>query len=197
MANVKLSAAELKLVSDAGFILTKNNIIAKVYALFGSMAATYVAATARYPQIPENVRQLPPKISRGENYEGLPWVMLDYPRCFSKEQEFAIRTFFWWGNFCSTTLQVSGSYQQQLLPAIVQFSKAGLSANWFLCIHSGKWQHHFRTDNYQPLSLFPPAQISSLPFIKLAKKIPLSEWEMMETSLQDSFSTLLQLTGQN
>ena len=32
-----------------------------------------------------------PKISKGENYKGLPYVMLDYPRCFGKTDIFAIR----------------------------------------------------------------------------------------------------------
>ena len=61
----------------------------------------------RYRQVADDHRQqLPveffdvsPKISRGEQYLGLPYVMLDYPRIFSKENVFAIRTFFWWGNY--------------------------------------------------------------------------------------------------
>ena len=43
MANVKLSARELDLVNDAEFILTKNNIIAKVYELFGDLSSFYIA----------------------------------------------------------------------------------------------------------------------------------------------------------
>ena len=53
--------------------------------------------------------QSTPKIAKGENYLQLPYVLLDYPRCFDKENIFAIRTMFWWGNFFSITLHLSGS----------------------------------------------------------------------------------------
>ena len=60
-------------------------------------------------RLPEAVIQSSPKITRGENYQLLPYVILDYPRCFQKEQVFAIRTMFWWGKGISITLHVSGN----------------------------------------------------------------------------------------
>lgn len=72
MANVKLSAAELKLVLDANFILTKNNIIAKVYDLFGNLTSFYIDNVSKHSSIPEEVCRISPKISKGENQEGLP-----------------------------------------------------------------------------------------------------------------------------
>ena len=92
-ANVSLSAVELQLVTDPGWILTKNGIIQKVYDLFGSLSASYVAL-AKELAVPEELLLMPPKISRGEQYKGLPYVMLDYPRCFGKEDVLAVRTFF-------------------------------------------------------------------------------------------------------
>ncbi len=193
MANVKLSAAELKLVLDANFILTKNNIIAKVYDLFGNLSSFYIDNANKYASIPEEVCRISPKISRGENQEGLPWVALDYPRFFSKEQDFSIRTFFWWGNFVSITLLLSGRYQQIYQPSILHFHQSVVSEHWFLCRHPNKWLHHFREDNYQSLSSFTPTEIVQLPFIKLAKKIPLQQWDHIEIEIKESFSTLLQL----
>jgi len=84
MANVKLSDAEMKLVTDASFILTKNHIINKVYHLFGELS-TIFETIAKQQHLPEDILQVSPKISRGENYESLPWVMLDYPRYFKQE----------------------------------------------------------------------------------------------------------------
>jgi hypothetical protein len=193
MANVKLSSGELKLVLDAGFILTKNNIIAKVYALFGHLSSVYTGTALQYPSLPQEALRILPKISKGENYEGLPWVMLDYPRCFSKELEFSIRTFFWWGNFCSITLQLSGRYQQLYQESIMRFQQSEESRHWFLCTHQDKWLHHFREDNYQPLSSCSPLEIRNLPFLKIAKKFPLQEWDLMETHLKEGFATLLNL----
>lgn len=193
MANVKLSAAELKLVLDANFILTKNNIIAKVYDLFGNLSSIYTAELHQHTSIPEEVSGISPKISKGENYEGLPWVALDYPRFFVNEHAFSIRTFFWWGNFVSISLLISGKYQQIYQPSILQFHQSLESEHWSLSRHTNKWLHHFRADNYQPFSSFTPKDIIQLPFIKVAKKIPLQQWDHMEIELRENFSILLQL----
>ncbi|MFX8895293.1 hypothetical protein ABTM96_19365, partial [Acinetobacter baumannii] len=88
------------------------------------------------------------KISRGEHYEGLPWVMIDYPRYFKKNHFFAIRTFFWWGNFFSLTLQLKGKYQLGFQGSNFET----LKADWFICVNEDEWQHHFRQDNYVKLT---------------------------------------------
>ena len=91
-AKVQLSAEEMRLVRDAAWILTKNSVMGKVVAMFGELSGGWKE----------------PKISKGENYKGLPWVMLDYPRVFGKEDVYAIRTFFLWGHAFSITLHLKG-----------------------------------------------------------------------------------------
>ena len=61
-----------------------------------------------------------PKISKGEKYKGLPWVMLDYPRIFGKEDIMAIGTRFWWGHYFSVTLHLKGGYLRTYLPVILR-----------------------------------------------------------------------------
>jgi hypothetical protein len=191
MANVKLSNAEMELINNSSIILTKNQIIEKVYQLFGKLSESFTHLALQH-HLPENIISISPKISRGENYEGLPWVMLDYPRYFRSKDFFAIRTFFWWGNFISITLQIKGRCK-------IDFEKlnSNLIANeWFLCINENEWEHHFREDNYVPLSTFSITTISTLPFIKLATKIPLSKWDDIENILNEKFAFLLALTSQ-
>ena len=55
--------------------------------------------------IPRGENAYSGKISRGENYRGLPYLILDYPAYFSQKDIFAFRTMFWWGHFfqCRTT----------------------------------------------------------------------------------------------
>jgi|SRR5690554_3520881 len=40
----------------------------------------------------------PLKVSKGEKHEGLPFLVLDYPRIFGQEDIFAIRYLVWWEN---------------------------------------------------------------------------------------------------
>ena len=120
LAKIQLSKEELVLVQNADVLLTKNRIIKKVYELFGSIIPDMQQLLARNLRLPSAVFIASPKISKGENYLGLPYVMLDYPRCFGKEDIFAIRTMFWWGNFFSITLHLRGVYKNQFMPAVLQ-----------------------------------------------------------------------------
>jgi len=186
MANVKLSQRELDLVTDADLILTKNDIIAKVYDLFGELSEYAVKAADNV--LSEEIKSISPKISKGENQEGLPWVMLDYPRYFSNEHVFAIRSFFWWGNFFSITLHVKGKFRRQFQ---INNFKSEIS-DWYLCCNAEEWQQHFREDNYQLLDHFSDDQINKMSFVKLAKKIPLQEWDDVELFLKDAFARILE-----
>ena len=69
-------------------------------------------------RLPAEVAEISPKISKGENYNGLPYVMFDYPRFFTKENVFAVRTFFWWANYFSVTLHLKGEYKEMFAETI-------------------------------------------------------------------------------
>lgn len=145
--------------------------------------------------LPAEILKVSPKITRGENYLGLPWLVLDQPRYFERENIFAIRTMFWWGKFFSTTLQLSGSYKDQFESRI----SAGydvLRKNDFHISHSDSpWNHHFEEDNYRSLDGFTKNEfahhIQTHAFIKLAKKISLGEWDNIAGKLEEDFRILV------
>ncbi len=194
MAKVTLSTAEMNLVTQQDLILTKNSIIKKVYELFGNINTLYQVEFEKANAIPKKVLAVSAKISKGENYRELPWVMLDYPRYFKDENVFAIRTFFWWGNSISIHFLLQGENLVKM-KNIIKENKNNLQ-NWFLCCHQTLWQHHFEEDNYLPVQLFSNEQIDELKFIKLAKKIPLQKWDDVEIFLEDSFKTIIELLNQ-
>jgi hypothetical protein len=189
MTNVKLSKEELALVSEAGFILTKNRIINKVYDLFGQLSEDF---QQRSKHLPGSIISIPPKISRGENYNGLPWVMLDYPRAFSNSDVFATRCFFWWGNFFSITLQLQGSYKDMYSTSIKRYLEENYG-NWWICIADNPWQHHFDANNYIRYSA--EFDLMKFPFIKLAKKIPLQEWDNSFDFFSITYQEILEILG--
>lgn len=190
-SKVSLSAFEQQLVNDGSWILTKNRIIEKVYLLFGNLSEHY----KRVPllqQLPAETLLASPKIAKGENYEGLPYVMLDYPRCFGKEDVLAIRTFFWWGNFFSITLQLKGKYLEQYAGVIQQnIGKTAIEELW---VNAGdeEWMHHFRNDNMMRIAEHQQS-ISDKKLLKLAVQCKLEEWDNVEMKLATSFQQLLEL----
>lgn len=196
-ANVKLSDAELMLVCNEQFILTKNRIIEKVYSLFGALSEEFYTQVKNQQQLlPTEVLSLSAKIFRGENYKELPYVTLDYPRAFSKEKIFAIRCFFWWGKFFSITLHLSGDNATTFGPRILR--KLPQQNSWYVCVNNDQWQHHFDIDNYQLADKNLLKQIYSglfidEPFLKIAKKIPLQQWEHAHGFFTSAFNEIINL----
>lgn len=196
--NINLSANELELVCNKEWILTKHKIIEKVYQLFGTLASSM------QQHVMENIKALPeeagesnPKISRGENYRGLPYVMLDYPRHFTKESTLAIRTLFWWGNFFSINLHLSGPCKEKASKALIANFAALQQQGYWVCIHANAWQHHFEEDNYVLLGNYTAGDFASTlhrePFIKIAKHISLQQWDAAPVFLEYHFNEMMTL----
>ena len=201
-AKINLSAAELELVCNTEWLLTKHAVIAKVYNLLGDAAHNMQNTVNKSKhELPEVILNSSPKISKGENYMQLPYVMLDYPRHFDKEAALAIRTFFWWGNFFSVTLQLAGIHKQNQLQAIKDNFSFLQENDYWVCINTNPWQHHFEDDNYVLLKDVSEREFSAILnrelFVKLAKKIPLSQWQATQDFIEKTFTEMLKLaTGQ-
>lgn len=195
-AKIHLSANELALVQDGSWLLTKNTIIAKVIALFGEVAHA-VRDQIGEEKLPSAITHLAPKIAKGENYKGLPYVMLDYPRLFSKEEVFAIRTMFWWGNYFSVTLHLKGAYQQQYVPVILEHTEQLRQHDLYIPVTNDEWQHDLSEENYTRTSRLLPAAIASLlsenNFCKLSAKMPLQEWNQSVPLLVQHYQVIFQL----
>ena len=197
-AKLQFSSKELELAANTDWILTKNQIVRKVIDHFAEIAGLYQSAVARSPtRFPEKILTLPYKISKGENYLGLPWVMLDYPRLFEKENIFAIRTLFWWGNFFSITLHLSGSWKKVLESSIIRNLDI-LRQNYFsLSINPDPWVHHFSENNYCYLPDTDNRNaievIKSLSHIKLARNYPVRQPEALREGLEKEFKLLLKI----
>jgi hypothetical protein len=172
-AKIKLSEDELLLVHNAGVILTKNAIIQKIISFF-SLIAEEMKTEIEKKQLPAAITTSTPKISKGENYKGLPYVILDYPRVFTRENIFAVRTMFWWGSYFSVTLHLKGDYQEMFSGSIKR-NISYLTENKFsICVSSDQWQHELSEDNYISLSCITENQLDAIikekQFLKLSAK---------------------------
>lgn len=196
-AKITLSSKELELVTNAEWILTKHAIIQKVYRLFGDHVQLAEPLIMQSGWIPGEVKSIPAKIAKGENYLQLPYVMLDYPRYFSGENVFAIRCFFWWGNFFSVSLQLGGVHFQNNRELILSRFEWLKERQFYLCIAGDPWQHHFGTGNFVELekctATYFHEQMEKSVFIKLTKKIPLHEWDHAAAFMYNCYQELLNI----
>ncbi|WP_205508803.1 hypothetical protein [Longitalea arenae] len=199
-AKIQLSAEELSLVQNAGWLLTKNTIIEKVYALFGEIAQEVQGDPTGLAALGiENVLVPSAKISKGENYKGLPWVVLDFPRSFDRQHTFAIRTMFWWGHFFSVTLHLKGRYKDQFQQKLIVNLPLLTAQQFYLCVSEDEWRYEFEEDNYKPLTQLDSSAIEKIllanDFCKLSAKISLPQWNESKALILGLYKTIVKTIG--
>ncbi len=193
---IQFLPAEMELVSSPDIILTKNAILQKIKSFFEELQMKQQDILKKYSsQLPEEVLKISPKISRGENYKGLPWLVLDNPRYFQHNNIFAIRTMFWWGNFFSITLHVSGNNKNDLLKSLT--NNVSLLAKNDFYIYNGikEWEHDINPDSYIKLSVINEDELQKIfsanSFLKLAVKFTVESLEAIEDKLLRNYELLV------
>jgi hypothetical protein len=197
-AKIQFSELEQSLMQNAEWILTKNAVLEKMKWLLQQCLDEQSALFTRIDSsLPAEIFITPPKISKGENYNGLPWLMLDHPRHFEKQNAFAIRTLFWWGNFFSVTLHLSGKYKEQYAGKIISHYDTLCKKNFHLCISNTEWEHHFEKTNYCAVSELNAEafeqSINEKSFIKLSAKIDLYQWEKLPGQVVSITKTIIEM----
>ena len=190
-----LSDLEQAKVMDADWILTKHKIIEKAQQLMQLQIEPinhiFNPLTAEFDK---NILSGTAKISKGENYRKLPFLILDYPAVFSKTDVFALRTLFWWGNNFSLHLQLSGKYLNQFKERLF-INLKNAEENFFICVNDTEWEHHFEPDNYvmadaENITL---SQERRPTFLKIALKYDLEKWNEMPKLLAEGYNQMAKL----
>ncbi|MBI3137425.1 MAG: hypothetical protein HYZ15_02445 [Sphingobacteriales bacterium] len=199
-AKIRLSGEEQLQVLNGDWILTKNRILQEIDLFFGKLQQDQQNLFAQsLKKLPESVDTIPPKISRGENFGGLPYRVLDYPRCFQPSGIFAVRTLFWWGHFFSVTLHLSGSWKTASQEAVIRHYRQLKDWGFLVCTGADPWQQDPASGQYQlvgQLSLRAFEKITrEQSFIKLVAKHELADWEQIPGRLLEDFKRLMETAG--
>jgi len=187
---------EVNYLRDQDFLITKRKITDKIFSLLVGVQDTLAPILENYQsKIPKKVLTIAGKISKGENYRDLPYLMLDYPRYFKKNDTFAFRTMFWWGNYFSITLHLQGEslhlFRDNMIRRIATWSQN----NYYICINETPWEYHFEQDNYIPLVNLSEEKIEAIlqkhEFIKISTRIGLEEFSQLNNKAVDFVETML------
>ena len=197
-SKIHLSNAERELMQNADVILTKNRVLEKMKLMLEEVQLRQLAFTHQNNLSAKAPYIISPKISRGENYLGLPWLILDYPRMSGGDDLFFIRTMFWWGRFFSTTLHLAGSYKKELEERIGQSYEP--LKDFSIGINDDPWAHHFEKDNYWHIGSMEAETFNELcrsrQHLKLAITWPLLKWEEASKNLYQRWEFLVGLSDQ-
>ena len=198
MENSDLTPEEAAIVGSTHFIRLKNSAIEKVMGLMARVQEALAAYDREtdFPFAPEWLLQ-GGKISKGEQYKGLPWVMLDYPRYFNKEEIFAFRTMFWWGHYFSATLHLGGKVKARFHTVLEEGYTALAQAGFQVYLPEDPWEHDFENGNYRFIDTYSLDEwktlVSRNHFIKLAKPFVIGHWGEIITEGVETYATLLNI----
>ncbi len=195
---VHLSPAEMELMRSAEIILTKNIVLNKITQVLQNIQnkqTEYIITNNKTAE--KEIFSPAPKISKGQNYLGLPYLVLDFPRNFSNPDICAIRTMFWWGNFFSTTLHLSGDFVLHEKNTINHNFNKLKEEKYYLGIHENPWLHHFEKDNFQKISSMSKEQFENycktLKHIKIAKKYSFTDMDIISAKIFESWKFLVSM----
>lgn len=100
---------EIALLSNPRFFEQKSRATEKLKGLMEKIRAAYLSV------INPDELHAPPEtdfqkgqIAKGENYEGYPYVMLNFPKRFSRESVFTFRSLFWFGHCLIFSVMLAG-----------------------------------------------------------------------------------------
>ena len=190
---VTLSVGELAMANDKNIILTKQAIIIKAAALFNEQIPALSILLHQIFIDDEKLISSVPKISKGENYNGFPYVIMDYPATFNKENIFALRTMFWWGNFISISLHLKGKYKEMYAAKI--FKKIAVE-RFYVSISDDEWKHDLNENNFikgKDVSDQFTVKMEERNFFKIALKYELHHWNMMQSLLPEGYKKIKNL----
>jgi len=190
----RFTPTELQTLHNTKFFLVKESATEKVQHLFSDVRDEIKSEIKKRKIVfPKEVDASMGKIFRGENYLGLPYLVLDYPKHFSKNSVFAFRTMFWWGNFLSCTLHLQGKALDEKRNLLIQNWKSLRKKNIYLCVNKNPWQYQYTKENYILIDKFSESDLKHLlitkEFIKLSRKIPLKDYKKLNRFCKESFST--------
>jgi hypothetical protein len=189
---MQLTEKELLILQDTDFLLTKAAVLEKITELFGHTREELKQCVEHSNfSFPDGTGLLNGKISKGENYKNLPYMVLDYPALFSKNSIFAYRTMFWWGNFFSATLHLEGIALNYYRKSITINLDKLLKKDVYIGVGDTPWHYHYEKDNYSPLNDVYRDFITNSKFLKLSKKIELKKWSDVPEFSTNFFKLML------
>jgi hypothetical protein len=187
-----LTEKELNILEDTEFLLTKIEVLRKVRALFIDTRGGLTKIVSNSPfKFPAGMDLTKGKISKGEHYQKLPYMVLDFPGLFTAESIFAYRIMFWWGHFFSATLHLQGLALNQYRSEILKDLKRLIPKKVYIGVGDSPWHYHYEHDNYVPLDENHLDLINGMDFIKLSKKIELRAWNELPAFSCDFLRYLL------
>jgi len=195
---IEFSHQEFQHLSDHQFFDVKASITSKVLLLFSRIEERIKSElNISSFDLPVRVTTTSGKISKGENYLNSPYIVLDYPRLFSKEDIFAYRTIFWWGHYFSNAFILGGLSYHRYFSRLLEITGELKKKDWHLCVYRSPWKLEPLPWNYIQFSRLSNEEIRSYlqkySFVKIARIYSLDQYQKLDQEAVAFISDLIHL----
>jgi hypothetical protein len=182
---IKLTNHQLKLVSDIDYPITKQQVISLFTDLFQELGKLHQQTD--YP-VPNEIGK-DYKITKGENYGQLPYLVIDYPRIPNKDFVILMRTMFWWGKYFSFNLYIK-------MDAVQMIDDAKLNEVIDTLVYTGNnlWEQNLDDVAYETISN--ANKPNDTGYLKLSKKLSIDQYERLldEAKVYQDWMQAIKLT---
>ncbi len=101
-STIKLTKKEFDFITSKDYPIIKRKIIQNFQQHFNELGDLYKQKLAfKNKKLISEFKNTNFKITRGDNYQSLPYVVLDYPQIKGNDFTILCRTMFWWGKYIS------------------------------------------------------------------------------------------------
>jgi len=189
---------EISLLNDTTFLTAKRKITRTLILHFE------ILEKSLQPMVLSEWQNLEPahnkssgKISKGENYKGLPYIVLDYPAIFSRTDIFAFRTLFWWGNYYSNQFILMGAYLEKFREKLDRAYNRLKDDEVYIDLSSNPWNHDVSDQHFVTLSRLGQAgfqqYVKERTFVKLVWTLDLSSWKTLIQFSSHNLKTMVNI----
>ena len=191
-----LTSKELGFLLDKEFLTAKINLIQKIERILKKTELDLIKLIQKKEHLfPQETLLKSGKISKGENYNGFPYLILDYPRLNSSKSLFLYRTMFWWGNFFSCTIHIKGDFLNEIRNSLSLHYDTFQKSDLLIFKGEDEWVHDLGNKGYKPISNLNSSTwnriIKEQEFIKVSKRISLNDYSQLVQTSSKMFNTFL------
>ena len=178
--NLDFSSRELKTLKEQEFFRVKHKLTIKISELFNQLKQVIKEDIKHVNfRFPNKVDVISGKISKGERYNQLPYINLDFPKYFSKKDVFVYRSMFWWGNFFSFTIHLQGKFLDRYRTTLASNLKILRNKQIYFCVNTTPWNYTFDPSNYKLIDKIPAKDLKEMianrSFIKLSRRVLINQ----------------------
>jgi hypothetical protein len=198
------SSEEIRMIHDTEFFPAKAEIIQKFHEEFMKLRdqLRMECKKIRPNRAPAGCDFETGQMVKGERFHDFPYVYLDFPKFFSKDEMFTFRSFFWWGHNLFFCWFLSGPRLDEYKKRLLDCHASILHQFVFLSTAETPWEWSLETPNVIFLDQIKKEDLKEIlserTFLKLGRSVPLKSLESRDAILHEGlrvFTLLKPIVG--